>query len=348
MSHPRPLYRLTVNGRDITADITERLISLTLTDNRGPEADQLDIELSDHDGLLAIPPRGAALQVWLGWSDTGLVDKGTFTVDETEHSGAPDMLSIRARSADLRDGTTKKRERSWHDTTLGNILRTLAQEHDLEPAISPQLDPLAIPHLDQTDESDLNLITRLGQEHDAVATIKHGRLLFMPIGQGETASGQALPTVTLTRAEGDQHRFLQADRDAYSGVRAFYYDVNGSERLEAIVGDEDNAKILRHTYANRSSALRAARAEWGRIQRGSSTLSLTLARGRPDLSPEWRYCVVGIKAEIAKVAWLGERVTHRLGDGGLTTALELEARHDPTKPPDGEGMRRGLNATGTG
>ncbi len=336
MTYPKPIYRLTVNDRDITADITARLISLTLTDNRGPEADTLDIELSDHDGLLAIPPRGATLQVWLGWSDTGLVDKGTFTVDETEHSGPPDTLSIRARSADMRGPLVKKRERSWHDTTLGDILHTLAQEHDLEPAISPQLDQVEIPHLDQTDESDLNLITRLGQEHDAVATIKHGRLLFMPIGQGETASGKDLPTVTLTRAEGDQHRFLQADRDAYSGVRAYYYDVNGSERLEAIIGDEDNAKVLRHTYANRSSALRAARAEWGRIQRGSSTLSLNLARGRPDLSPEWRYRVQGIKAQIGKTKWLGEQVVHRLGDGGMTTALELENnRHTPreSSPP---------------
>lgn len=333
MTYPKPIYRLTVNGRDITADITARLISLTLTDNRGPEADTLDIELSDHDGLLAIPPRGAKLHLWLGWSDTGLVDKGSYTVDETEHSGPPDVLSIRARSADLRAGTTRKRERSWHQTTLGTILRSIAQEHDLEPAISPKLEAIEIPHLDQTDESDLNLITRLGQEHDAVATIKAGRLLFMPIGQSQSASGQALPTVTITRAEGDQHRFLQADRDAYSGVRTYYYDVNGSERMEAIVGDEDNAKTLRHTYANRSSALRAARSEWKKIQRGSATLSYTLARGRPDLSPEWQFRMEGIKADIGALEWLGERVTHQLGDAGLTTALELEATKSSTDAP---------------
>ncbi|MDH4560650.1 phage late control D family protein [Pseudomonas sp. BN411] len=326
MSYPRPIYRLTVNGRDITADITARLISLTLTDNRGPEADQLDIELSDHDGLLAIPPRGATLQVWLGWSDTGLVDKGTFTVDETEHSGPPDTLSIRARSADMRGPLVKKRERSWHDTTLGNILRTLAQEHDLEPAISHQLDQVEVPHLDQTDESDLNLITRLGQEHDAVATIKHGRLLFMPIGQGETASGKELPVVTITRAEGDQHRFLQADRDAYSGVRAYYYDVEGSERMEAIIGGEENAKTLRHTYADRSSALRGAKSEWKKIQRGSATLSYTLALGRPEISPEWRYRVRGIKAEIGDVGWLGERVIHRMTDSGFAADLEMQSK----------------------
>ncbi len=112
-----PAFRLTVDGNDIAQLISPRLMNLELTDNRGIEADQLSITLSDHDGLLAIPPKGATLRLWLGWaglgwSDTGLVDKGTYTVDETEHSGAPDVLSIRARSADLRTGLKTKRERS--------------------------------------------------------------------------------------------------------------------------------------------------------------------------------------------------------------------------------------------
>ncbi|MBM9968370.1 phage late control D family protein, partial [Pseudomonas aeruginosa] len=93
--YPVPVFRLTVDGNDIAQLISPRLIALDLTDNRGLEADQLSVTLSDHDGLLAIPPRGAVLHLWLGWSDSGLVDKGTYTVDETEHSGAPDVLSIR-------------------------------------------------------------------------------------------------------------------------------------------------------------------------------------------------------------------------------------------------------------
>lgn len=104
----------------------QRLISIELTDNRGLEADQLDITLSDHDVLLATPPRGATLHLWLGWSDAGLVDKGTYTVDETEHSGAPDTLSIRARSADLCGGLKVKKERSWSPATLGTVIGAIA------------------------------------------------------------------------------------------------------------------------------------------------------------------------------------------------------------------------------
>ena len=98
-AYPSPVFRITVDGESIAHKISPRLISLELTDNRGLEADQLSITLSDHDGLLAMPAKGASLRLWLGWSDTGLVDKGSYILDEIEHSGAPDTLSLRARSA---------------------------------------------------------------------------------------------------------------------------------------------------------------------------------------------------------------------------------------------------------
>ncbi|MBB6153717.1 hypothetical protein HDC30_000911 [Pseudomonas sp. JAI115] len=326
-AYPVPAFRLTVDGNDIAQLISPRLMSLELTDNRGLEADQLSVTLSDHDGLLSIPPRGAVLQLWLGWSDTGLVDKGTYTVDETEHSGAPDVLSIRARSADLRKGLKTKRERSWTHTTLGEVLRDIATGNGLKAVVSGALSEQSILQLDQANESDANLICRLGEEFDAVATVKAGCLLCLPAGGGKTASGLDLPHITLTRADGDQHRYLQADRDSYDGVRAYFYDVNSAKKQEAIAGGGDNLKDLRHTYSDKQSALRAARAEFNRLQRGSATLSYTLARGRPDLIPELTYTLQGVKDEIDEIIWYGGNVQHSLSaDNGYTMSLELESK----------------------
>jgi len=326
-AYPVPAFRLAVDGLDIAQIISPRLMSLELTDNRGVEADQLSITLSDHDGLLTIPPKGAVVRLWLGWSDTGLVDKGTYTVDETEHSGAPDVLSIRARSADLRKGLKTKRERSWSNTTLGDVLGDIAIGNGLTATIAGALDGLPILQLDQANESDANLISRLGEEFDAVVSVKAGCLLCLPAGGGKTASGMDLPHITLTRADGDQHRYLQADRDSYDGVRAYYYDVNSAKKQEAIAGGGDNLKDLRHTYSDQKSALRAARAEFRRLQRGSATLSYTLAMGRSDLIPELTYTLQGVKAEIDEIIWYGGNVQHSLTDsGGYTVSLELESK----------------------
>ncbi|TSD78264.1 phage late control D family protein [Pseudomonas sp. KBS0710] len=326
-AYPVPAFRLMVDGNDIAHLVSPRLMTLGLTDNRGVEADQLTITLSDHDGLLSIPPKGAVLRLWLGWSDTGLVDKGTYTVDETEHSGAPDVLSIRARSADLRKGLKTKRERSWSNTTLGDVLGDIAIGNGLTATIAGALDGLPILQLDQANESDANLISRLGEEFDAVASVKAGCLLCLPAGGGKTASGMNLPHITLTRADGDQHRYLQADRDSYDGVRAYYYDVNSAKKQEAIAGGGENLKDLRHTYSDQQSALRAARAEFRRLQRGSATLSYTLAMGRPDLIPELTYTLQGVKEEIDEIIWYGGNVEHSLtADGGYTVSLDLESK----------------------
>lgn len=326
-AYPVPAYRIAVDGSDIAHLISPRLMSLDLTDNRGIEADQLSITLSEHDGLLAIPPTGAVIRLWLGWSDTGLVDKGTYTVDETEHCGAPDVLTIRARSADLRKSLKTKRERSWSNTTLGDVLGDIALGNGLTATIAGTLGGLPILQLDQANESDANLISRIGEEFDAVVTVKAGCLLCLQAGGGKTASGADLPHITLTRADGDQHRYLQADRDSYDGVRAYFFDVNSAEKQQAIAGGGENLKDLRHTYSDRQSALRAARAEFNRLQRGSATLSYTLAVGRPDLIPELTYSLEGMKPEIAEIIWYGGNVQHSLSaDGGYTISLELESK----------------------
>jgi hypothetical protein len=93
-----PAFQIAIDGADITSKIAPRLISLTLNECGGNESDQLDLTLLDADGQLAIPPRGARIRVQIGWLNAGLVDKGVFTVDEVEHTGTPDQITLRART----------------------------------------------------------------------------------------------------------------------------------------------------------------------------------------------------------------------------------------------------------
>ncbi|ACD60041.1 phage late control D family protein [Xanthomonas oryzae] len=325
MSYPIPQWRVVLDGIDLTERIAPRLRDLTLTECRGGDADQLDLSIHDHDGKMALPKRGVRLAVALGWKATGLVDKGTFLVDEVEYSGAPDIITVRARSADLTAGMRTRRERSWHDTTLGTVLNALAGEHRLTPRVAEAFARTKLPHLDQANESDMNLLTRLGQRFDAVASVKAGALLFAPIGAGTTATGKPLATVTLTRRDGDQHRYSVADREAYTGVRAYWTDKGKARRQSVLVGTDDNAKRLSESYADEATARQHARAELERIKRGLAKLDYTLAIGRADLFPEQRLTMSGFKPEIDRQSWLIAKVTHTInGSIGFTTALELE------------------------
>ncbi|QZQ51977.1 phage late control D family protein [Erwinia persicina] len=215
-----PAFMVKVNSEDVTADISPRLISLTMTDNRGFDADQLDIELDDTDGQLAMPPRGAVISLFLGWKGQPLIGKGDFTVDEIEHHGAPDAMTIRARSADFRGSLNSRREVSYHDTTLGEVITQVATRNDLKPMMGDGLAAVKVSHIDQTQETDAAFLTRIATLNGAVAAIKAGRLLFIKPGGGVTAAGKPIPQMTITRQDGDRHSFSIADRGAYTGVTA--------------------------------------------------------------------------------------------------------------------------------
>lgn len=254
-----PAFMLKLDNDDITQDFSDRLISLTMTDNRGFEADQLDIELDDTDGQIALPPRGATLTLWLGWQDSALIKKGTFTVDEIEHRGAPDTLTIRGRSADFRGTLNSRREQSWHDTTLGQIVETIAARNKLTASVADMLKAVAVPHIDQSQESDAVFLSRLAERNGASVSVKAGKLLFLKAGSGKTASGKPIPQITLERGDGDRHQFAIADREAYTGVTAKWLHTKDPKPQKQKVKlrrkpKEQHLRALQHPKATKAPA----------------------------------------------------------------------------------------------
>ena len=164
-------------------------------------------------------------------------------------------------------------------------------------------------------------------EHDAIATVKNGYLLFMPKGEGKTISGLDLPTFFITRNMGDSHRWSDTDgADDVSGVTVFYYDNDKAERQKVTVGmSDENTRELRNIQRDEKSAKRVAQSEFNRIKAKSATFSYKLAYGKPDLIPEMQVQFMGLKSEIDDIIWLGTRVVHTLSaDNGFVTDVELE------------------------
>jgi phage protein D len=324
MEHRAPYYRLIVNGTNITPRVNGRLIDLTLDETPGDEADTLSITISDHDSAVEIPPKGAEIELAIGWKNQQLVEKGLFIVDEASFTGPPDQISITARSADMRNGLPARRTRSWDQVTLGDIVGEIAANNELEVVVAKRLGAIAIEHLDQTDESDLNLLNRLAERHDAISAVKAGRLLFTPRGEAKTASGNALPLLAITPQSGDQYSYREVDREKYTGVVAFWQDLEKGTQVQALAGSDGRIKRLRATYANEPEALAAANAELNRLTRGEAEFSITLAVGRPEIGPEWQMSVDGLKPQVNGRQWVITRASHSLSDSGLITALNAE------------------------
>lgn len=323
-------WRITLDGTDISPKLRPRLQSLSLSEKRGGEADQLDIVLDDTDGKLALPKPGALLTVELGWKQgrdvsIGLTMKGTFKVDDVQHSGPPDTVTLKARAADFTSKIRNRREQSWKNTTLGTVLSDIAGRNTLTLRVAADLAAIAVPALSQSRESDLAFLRRLGRNHDAVATIKDKHLIFARKGAGVTAGGNSLPGLSITRRSGDRHTYCRQTREEQKGVTAHWHDKKGAKRKKFTVGEDDGAKRLRKIYHSEAEAKRAALAERDRCKRSPATFDYTLSLGRADAYPEQRVTVSGFKPEIDGTTWLVSEVTHRLDkNGGFTTALKME------------------------
>ena len=250
--------------------------------------------------------------------------KGSFIVDSIEHSGPPDALTIRARAADFTGGLTARREQSWHDTTIGAVVGDVAKRQGLTARCAPALAGIEV-SITQSRESDMALLRRLGRENDAVATVKHGTLIFSPLGSATTATGKPIATVTIRRQDGDRHTFSIEKRDEATGVTASWHDVGEAKKKKVEVGSDGRRRHLSRVYASEDAARRAASAEQTRLAREPVKLRFDLALGRPEIIPATRVTATGFKPAIYAVAWLVSGATHNLTPEGLTTALEMEA-----------------------
>lgn len=323
-------WRVSLDGVDLSDRLRPLLMSLRLSEKRGDEADQLDITIVDLDGRVALPPEGAVLKLQLGWKQgpdvtIGLVDKGSFKVDDVGHSGPPDQITIRARAADFTSEIRNRRSRSWKNTTLGAVVTQIAAGNGLSPRVAPALGAIAVRSISQSRESDIAFLRRLGEENDAVATIKDGCLIFAPKGAGTTAGGQPLPALAIRRSTAGTHNWQRQKRDGQTGVTASWHDRAGARRQSVTVGEADGAKKLRRIYPDEASARRAAEAERSRLGRAPETLDLRLPLGRPDAYPEARISVSGYKPEIDAGDWLISQVTHALDKGGgFVSDLRME------------------------
>ena len=322
----RPSFKLEVDGSDISAVIGDRLLSIRVNDDAGQKSDTLDIMLDDRDGELPIPSSKAKIKCSLGYEETDLNYMGEFTIDEITLQENPSKMGIRAKASDSSSEFKATKTRSWHDTTIGEIVSTIAGEHGLVPTVHADYQSREVTHIDQENESDAHFLTRMASIYGAVSKPADGRLIFVPEGSGLSASGQALQAATIPAEEILTLRGTVKDRGAYSGVITRFR--NKETNLEEEVETKGNDGWFfgagpmfrdKKLYTSRDMAEQAGQARLRQLQSGTVTIDFTI-RGRPDIFAERPISLEGVRAPLAGT-WIVKNVTHEYNASGYTTKI---------------------------
>ncbi|MEX3924418.1 contractile injection system protein, VgrG/Pvc8 family [Paraburkholderia sp. BR10936] len=333
-TYKRPVYRVTANGSDLTATIADRLVSLSITDETDESADVLEIVLADHDpnAPIALPPTGALLTVALGYGSAD-TDMGGYIVDDISLSGPPEQMTIRAKSAAFDENNNgpyhlqTQVTRHWADkTTIGAMVQKIASEHGMTAQIAASLASIQLPHTEQVDESDLNLLARLAPEYDAVVKPKGSVLLFMQRGAELSVSGQALPATVAEKVDCTTWHYNVQRREGAGTVVTKFRAFKEKQIHYIAAGSGNPVKRIKQMFTNRAEALAAAKAELRKRRRAAQRMDLTFP-GVAGIQAQSAFYLSGFRSDIP-ARWLVSRVVHTYSGDVYRCSVDLELPND--------------------
>ncbi|NPZ19498.1 phage late control D family protein [Pseudomonas aeruginosa] len=320
--------------------INSRLVDWEHVDAAGVESDQLKLTVNI-EGLEGLPSFDAKIGLRVGYEETGLVDKGEFTVTRVTPQLFPAMMLIVATAAPFtaKDPTNFKARRSetYAMTALGQVFRRVVEKHGFTPRVAPELESVAVVHIDQQNETDAAFLTRLARRYDAVAKPVNDLYVLGRRGQLKTLSGKPMPKVTLSVTKDNRpgdHAFITAniDTDArirIKGVKTAWWDGGSGKEVIVETGSEPFRKV-RQRYQNADEARAAGEGELRKARRQEAKLRIDCpgdpafgAEGLVELDATWPSFMRG--------TWSIDKVTAS-GSRQQSYRCTLEASY-----PDGRG-----------
>ncbi|ODS24438.1 hypothetical protein AB835_03830 [Candidatus Endobugula sertula] len=324
-----------VGGLLPSQTLKDRLLSINVTLNNGHSNDQLSLSFDDRPGVLGnsihLPTQGKTIDIAMGY-ETYLTSMGRFQVNHIslDGSGSGRTLTVAATT----DLMLTQKTQTWATTTIGAMVTKIAGEHGLIAKVSPVYQTQAISVVNQDNESDLAFLNRLAERYNAVCKPLAGNLLFMKKGQGTLPTGlPMLLPVSIRPQDIVQWSSELNEREDYSKViacwldwtKGAYQEVSAPAMLVPGLGKQ-NVYRLRHLYNTAGEAKAAAKAKFDELNRGDSTLSMTVI-GNPDISAEGSIAVSGLRSGV-NGRWIVKSATHSFSSGGYQTSIQ--AYMEPT------------------
>lgn len=129
---PQLNYVINYEGKNITDEISRYLSNIKYKDSTKDKSDEIEINLEDTDGKWHsnwYPKKKDKITAKISDGE-GWIECGTFVIDETEFSGPPDMVAIRALATAVSSKLRTKKSQSHESKTLKQIAQAICDEHD--------------------------------------------------------------------------------------------------------------------------------------------------------------------------------------------------------------------------
>lgn len=253
MEARRILTIIKYNNKDISADISKYLKSISYTDNLSGEADDLQITLEDKAGLWQstwMPEKGALLDVMLQqkyWQTLSALPQslrlGLFEIDEITSSGYPSEVKIKAVS--VPDNNTLRgteRSRSWEKAKLQVIANDIASSAGMSLFWDTEENPV-LDRAEQTEQSDLSFLYAICKDKGLALKISDKKIIIFDEAKYEAEKAKITivkPGTVYKKESGMKYLFVGTGyslrtkiRDIYAACRVSYQQGSSKSNIEA-------------------------------------------------------------------------------------------------------------------
>lgn len=318
----------------------DTLTSVRIRDAVGHESDTCTLTFRVSPPFPAMPPRGTRYTVRIGWAQNAMAKVGVYTVQRTGLAGNPDgghLMTVECRAADLMDGGKSVDSGHWDSTTLGAIVADVAKGLGLKAVVDPKLKGIRIPYRARVNQEAMDFLSDLADDFGAAVKVAGGQIVMTERGAGRTASGGALPGLTIPYASAYDFAFDFEPRGAYATSEGRWYDEEtGTWKGEDEKGKAGKGRLGRpHPWPSKDEAREGARAAARERGRQSATGQVTLV-GSPTAVAGSPVTLRGFGPDADGTDWCAESVEHHIEPGGgWITTITLETR-EAKKESDGD------------
>jgi len=177
MNVATPKFTVLYNNKNITADISKHMLSLTYNDKTEGESDEIEIEVEDVDLKWQnswYPEKGAKLTVTIE-----SLKCGVFEIDEIQLSGPPDVVTIRGMATGIVNSLRTKKSDAHESKTLKQIAEKVASKNNL--TIQGVIPDITFGRITQNKETDLAFLKRISREYGVLFAVRENIITFTSI-----------------------------------------------------------------------------------------------------------------------------------------------------------------------
>lgn len=320
------VWKVEVNGQDMTAAMKPFLTDITVTDKAGESSDTCSLTFDDTDAQIRLPAEGSSVRVSLQGVQVfqGIVDK----VRSSGARGGGRTLSVQAKGMDSRGKVKEPVQLHQDDGSVGDFLKKLGGVAGYSVKVDGALGAIVRTYLAADGESFLHVGQRLARELGGTFKIrgteavlaKRGEDAGLPAIAGRVGEGGNVVSWNIAPFNG---------RPAFTKAKVQWFDRETAAFKEKEVGIDlgralpEAVNLIRSKAADEGQAkdITDARKREAEREGGEGSVELDL---EPEAQAEGKFTLTGARPGIDGTYRI-ESVSHKATrSGGSTTSLTLK------------------------